>query len=288
MLAICISGALRNFGEVWPVNEKIFQETGIPFKIFMHTWTQDFSTTRKVHRDINWLELNKTLKPKKYKEFDGVVSFSKIKNIIPLSTLLLEDFTEDDICSEFQIPPKHKTQLYQGILNSTAMYVGMSKCFNMATIDPEFYKFTHFVRVRTDFLLKKSIPPEVFLSDLYFGGPGVAMETGYVSDQFFIMKKDFISVICKLPKFITNHVKENGWQSDSGYTFYAERILSASLKNFRLQHNIISEPIVGEIKRPQIVSNAELSQIFHLKGLFRHNLTVIKRQLIQLLKKLLL
>jgi hypothetical protein len=288
MLAICISGALRNFEEVWPTNEKIFRETGIPFKIFMHTWTQDFSTTRRVHRDINWHGFTMALKPKKYKEYGGTVLFSKIKDVIPLSTLSMEDFNEDEICSEFKIPHRDKTQLYQSLLNSTAMYIGMSKCFNMATIDPEFHKFTHFARVRTDFLLKKSIPAEVFLSDLYFGGPGVETRTGYVSDQFFIMKKHFIPVVCELPRFIKNHVIDNGWQLDSMNTFYAERILSAAFQNSRSQCDIVIEPIIGEIKRPVILSNAEMSQIFHLKDMFRHNLIIAKRQLKKLLKKLFL
>jgi len=287
VLAICISGALRNFEEIWPINEKIFCATGMPYKIFMHTWTQNFSTTRKMYRDTNWHGFNISLKPKKYEEFNSEVNLDRIKRVIPHSTVLLEDFSEDSVCSEFQIPYKHETEIYQNILNSVAMYVGISKCFNLARIDPEFQNFTHFVRIRTDFILEKSIPVEVFLSDLYFGGPGVNTGTAYVSDQFFIIKKPLIPKICDLPKFIKAYVKENGWQLNSASPFYAERILSAMFQNFWSKAMTLNKPIVGKVKRPNVISNDELSQIIYLKELLFHNLNVIKRKLIALLLKIL-
>lgn len=251
----------------------------------MHTWTSDFSTTRKTYRDINWHGFNISLKPKKYKEFNSEVNFDRIKSVIPHSTVLLENFSEDSICSEFQIPYKHETEIYQNILNSVAMYVGISKSFNLARKDQEFQNFTHFVRIRTDFILEKSIPVEVFLSNLYFGGPGVNTGKAYVSDQFFIIKKPFIHEICDLSRFIKAYVKENGWQLNSGSPFYAERILSAKFQNSQLRDMILNEPVVGRVKRPDIISDDELSRKIYLKELFFHNLNSVKRKLIALLLK---
>ena len=95
-------------------------------------------------------------------------------------------------------------------------------------------------------------------------------------------------MVCDLPRFIKNHVIVNGWQLDSRNTFYAERILSAAFQNSRSQCDIVIEPIIGEIKRPEILSNAEIGRIFHLKDMFRHNLTITKKQLKKLLKQLFL
>jgi hypothetical protein len=114
----------------------------------MHTWTQDFSTTRKVYRDSNWHGFNISLRPKKYQDFIGKIDLDKIKKVIPHSSVLLENFNEDSICSEFQIPYKHETKIYQNILNSIAMYVGISKSFNLARLDPDFENYTHFARIR--------------------------------------------------------------------------------------------------------------------------------------------
>jgi hypothetical protein len=286
MLAICISGAFRNFEETWPENEKIFQATGMPYRIFMHTWTQDFSTTRKVYRDTNWHGFNISLRPKKYQDFIGKVDLDKIKKVIPHSSVLLENFNEDSICSEFQIPYKHETKIYQNILNSIAMYVGISKSFNLARLDKDFENYTHFVRIRTDFVLEKSIPVKVFSSDLYFGGPGVETGTGYVSDQLFIMKKPLIAEICDLPRFIIDYVNENSWQLDSTSPFYAERILSALFQNCNLKPTILSDPIIGKVKRPAITSSDELSRIIYLKEMVQYNLNAVKRKLIMLVVRI--
>jgi hypothetical protein len=69
--------------------------------------------------------------------------------------------------------------------------------------------------------------------------------------------------------------------------FYGERILSALLKNCNLEPTILSDPIIGKVKRPAMTPNDELRQILYLKDMVIHNLNTVQRKLILLVLRIL-
>ena len=280
MFAVIISGALRNLAETWPQNQKMLEGINQPYQVYVHTWNRNFGTPRKVYKDQKGLFLN--LFPQAYNEEEFSVDEKRVLEIIPNAIIILENFIEESIVDEYKIPGIDRTALFQNLVNSAAMYKGISRGFKAALYDSEHYSFEYFIRLRTDFLLSRPLSIDDLGSALYFAGPGVDPGFGYVSDQCFIADKSVAELISSAEEIFLEHVLTNGWGLDSSQPFYGERVLSFALKDLKCRESVRTEPILGSIKRPEIVRDVDESSIDYLREIVAYNFNRILKSTLRL------
>jgi hypothetical protein len=284
MFAVIISGAFRNLAETWPQNQKMLEGINQPYQVYVHTWDRNFGTPRKVYKDQKGLFPN--LFPQTYKEEDFSVDENKVLEIIPNAVIIVETFNTESIVDEYRIPGIDRTGIFQNLLNSAAMYKGISRGFKAALYDSKHYSFDYFIRLRTDFLLSRPLSIDDLGSALYFAGPGVDPGFGYVSDQFFIADKYVAEIVsCTEEKFL-NHILTHGWGLDTSQPFYGERVLSFSLKDLKREESVRSEPILGAIKRPEIVRDTNESSFDYLREVILYTFNHILKSALQLIIRL--
>jgi hypothetical protein len=273
MIAVLISGAVRNLEDTWPENKRYFDLLGQPYEVFVHSWSRNFGTPRKVYKDhvkfgyaLNFREL-------RYIDKEIEVSEGYIKSIIPESSVQIQNFNEDEIIPKFGLSAHVNHRLFPNLLNSVAMYQGISRVFSSARGTGS-CKYSNFIRLRTDFLLSTEIPLESLKSDLYFGGPGVDPGYGFVSDQFLVVGPEIASKLACCEQQLLDYVMQNGWGLDVTSPFYGERILSKLLSEIRLDKDVMVGPVVGAIKRPVAVPVTGSFSATYLYELFQFNLKV--------------
>jgi hypothetical protein len=277
MIAILISGAVRNLSETWPENKKHLDLLNQPYEVFVHSWTKNFGTPRKVYKDENRSGYAFGFRERVYQEKDFEVTQDYIKSIIPNAKVYLEPFNEDEIIAEFDLAVHINHKLFRNLINSVAMYQGITRVFSKA-LNEEGADFSHFVRLRSDFLLSSEIPLNCLNYDIYFGGPGVNPGSGYVSDQFLVVSPKIASKLVLCESELINYIQQNGWGLDSSKPFYGERILSKFLSEIRQQSKVCEQPIIGAIKRPKIVSAPKSFSVSYLFELFDYNLNVLAKK----------
>jgi hypothetical protein len=279
MLAILISGSIRNFAELWPNNKLILDALDIKYKIFLHTWTENHGTTRNVYRDTNQNGFSFSIKPKVYQENKFVVNANYLRSIVPEAVITLDRFDENELQNIYNIPSKKLTPQYQNIVNSIAMYEGIARVSKMVRADLDFDKFERFLRLRTDFEIFPYFNNSAFSYEIFFGGPGVITNSGFISDQFFCIDKEVFSYLEAGTVKIKEFVDKNGWMIESSQPFYAERMLEYILHNLVSTKKIYTGPVMGRIRRPLIVLDENKSRSAHLKDIIFYNNGIAKLKL---------
>jgi hypothetical protein len=92
-----------------------------------------------------------------------------------------------------------------------------------------------------------------------------------VSDQFFIADRSVAEVLSSTEERFLNHVLTHGWGLDSSQPFYGERVLSFALKDLKCRESVRTEPILGSIKRPEIVRDIDGSVVDNLQEIVVYN-----------------
>jgi len=278
MLAVVISGSLRTFEEIWSGNQHLINSLGIPYKVFFHTWDKDYKTVRKVYKDNKLGGFAFGIKPKEYSGSSRSVDLEDICRIIPSAKISIETFQEQQIAEFLKIPAKNENVLFQNMVNSVAMYMGISRAFQLALSDEDTSKFTHFLRIRTDFQICQSISRQKLDADIYFCRPIVDTGYGAVSDQCFFVKADIAILMANLESKVSEHVVLNGWGVHSGLPFYGERILAYFLQNLRDSSSFEYSPTIGQIKRPPTQPVQGQNWPNWIYELLRFNLSVVERR----------
>jgi len=276
MLAILISGSIRNFAELWPKNKLVLDALNVKYKIFLHTWTDNYGTTRKVHKDFNKNGFSFSIRPKVYHENKFVVNINYLRSIIPEAMITLDKFDENELQNIYNIPPKKSNPIYQNIVNSIAMHEGIARVSKMVKNDLDFDNFERFLRLRTDFEIFPDFNNSAFLYEIFFGGPGANTDSGFISDQFFCMDKEVFSCLEAGTVRIREFVEKNGWMLKSGKPFYGERMLGYILHNLVSTKRIYTGPPIGRIRRPVVVFDENKSRTAHIKDMFLYNNKVMK------------
>ena len=276
MYAIVISGSLRNLAETWPENKKFFDTVGEPYEVYIHTWSANYGTPRKVYKDRNWKGFVLDFRPRIYESQEIEVTQDLLLSIIPDAHIIIEEFDERLIVEKFKIPGRTETSLHQNFVNSVAMYQGISRGFRSALTSHPKGVISNYVRLRTDFVITRSFDFSGFSGDMFFAGPGVDPGFGYVSDQFFICSRPVAEIIAESESELFSRIMDIGWGADSNTPFYGERILSYILREKRVRFLFQTEPIVGEIKRPGIVHDSSAQLLKHIFSLFNFNFRVMK------------
>jgi hypothetical protein len=286
MIAILVSGAIRNFEELWPQNKVILDSLGLPYKVFIHTWTENYGTTRKVYSDVKRFGFHMTFKPQSYVEDNFQITTKKLNSIVPNSKVSVDNFNEANLIKLFSIPSRESTALYQNFVNSIAAFEGITRVCKLVASDSDYENFNHFLRIRTDFELTRDFNITSFDYQIFFGGTGTDTDFGYVSDQFFIMDREVFEVISTACASIRQYVDTHGWQVKSATPFYGEKILAYLLRDVRLGKHIYTGQAVGKIRRPKTALDTKKSKLNYFIDVVNFNLYLFGSKLINLFSTL--
>lgn len=273
MLAVLISGSKRTFDEVWTQNQEILDSLSIDYRVFVSTWSRNFNTPRSVIREnAGSLPIWKpSLAFQKYEESHDIVNVESFNFVKHLSLVAVRDF---QIFEKEYLQPLlecYSGSLYQNIRNSLAMYYGIYDVKElMVRVNDPLPKFTHFLRIRTDFRLDKSISREVLLpTRLSFIGRGVQTPFGKIADQCFAGPLSLVGV-CDAFLTYTDFISRNGFKIQNNHTLYAELVLGKHLRdtlNLTTEDCLFHENL-GELVRPVTVKNEEISIIDGIRIFF--------------------
>jgi hypothetical protein len=240
-----------------------------------------------VYKDENIGGFAFNLVPKEYSGSDRFINEQTIHQIIPGARVRIEPFNSSQVAAELGIPSLQVNHLHPNMINSAAMYMGISRGFRMALEDAESPLFTHFLRIRPDFQIDARIVESDLASDFYFCGPVVDTGYGMVSDQCFFLRSQYAIDLANLESKIRTHVGENGWGVDSSLPFYGERILAFFLLGINGGLNARYSPSIGSIKRPVIVEVRSRNRVSWGIELVKYNFSVLRNRMKYTLKRVL-
>jgi hypothetical protein len=285
MLAILVSGALRNFTQIWPQNKAILDSLNLNYDVFIHTWSKNYDTHKSVIRDGNAHRLYLNFKKFKFANESYLVSEKELMSIEGIKEIKIDIFEEEDYIQEFNIDASTRNVLKQSQINSLAMYDGMKRVAGL--VKPNIQKYSKFLRLRTDFLINVLSIDLIKKPGFTFFGPHTKTIYGEVSDQCFGGDiKPFFKSMYAFDTF-TSHIKEHGWILEDNSCLYAERVFGLHLslqKDFvasNLEMRFASE--VGSIIRPATIKDLETNYLIFFGKLLKHNFSIIKQIGIQLL-----
>lgn len=262
-LCILISGPLRTFEKVWPVNLKILENLKLDFQCFLHTWDENIPTYKNTtdgYKGWIWQWQNMAYEPQHNYNIESIL---KSHNILQYE---VENFTsylnENKFLEKFS-----DKSFYLRLLNSTAMYYGMNKCLQIAknsNID-----FSHALRLRPDFQLPSSFE----LSDsskILFHGPGVSIKGKVVSDQCFSGNfKQMNNIMSAYSRLVENFDTQKFNHEKIEFEI-AENVIFSQLEKFGYleQSQILTRPQLGKVIRPEVMKKRGKYKFkFYLNGM---------------------
>lgn len=273
-LAVLVSGSFRNFNEVWPANMKALDKLQLEYEVFFHTWTDNPSPEIDVLDSIFYNRLYLSIFNKEFKPFIPTISKQQILNDFNFRDVKVRDFDEKSIATEFNLGTPETNPLFRPQLNSCGMYLGIDSIYQSVNLSNS---FTHFLRLRPDFLLDANSLGKIFTNDLVFFGQLLPTPEGPIGDQCYgglLSKSEFILNTLAQLKVITGAETWNKPQP----AVLAENVIRQHLAPHRNSLKICYLSGHGAIARPRLkLADHALS----LKGLIRillHNFTVVRNK----------
>jgi len=278
VLAVLMSGSWRTGSTVALHNLKIFEDCGIPFKIFIHTWDTNIATFRTPLETIYAHHWYFSFREPVYEVASPNVNVDLIKDCYPNAEILIESFDESSFFEKYHFTESQKN--VPKYLNTCSMYYGMNQSRTLLISDPNFASFTHFLKIRPDFLLSKEAIKEVFVNPLVFIGQTIETPKGRVSDQCFGGEiKVSLRVMEGITKLAPVH-NENGFIFPEHVAITGENPLIEHISDIKM----ISEfeisffpesPPYDMIQRPRVTDNPDNNFRTWIGVCFHHNLGVL-------------
>jgi hypothetical protein len=270
-LAVLISGSFRNFESTWKVNESILNKSGIPYEVFFHTWDFNPNLQSDVLLSEYKNKLYLTLFPKKYSEFPQSINAEAIKQEYGFRSIEVSQFDEEKIAAEFNLGKLKTNILYQSHINSCAMYIGIDAVSQRLQKNRE---FSHFLRIRTDFVLDESTFNKVLEFDLVFFGQLLPTNEGFVGDQCFggdLKRGGFILETLSTLYAITRSPR---WDIQNP-EILGENVIRQKLKPYRDTVNISFFNGSGAILRPRVQFDLSAMRPNFIGIILLHNFVVL-------------
>ena len=280
-LAVLISGSYRNFDSTWRINEKILRRSKIPYEVFFHTWDVNPNLVSDVLISEYKNRFYLALFPKKFSEFPQKICAERIKQEYGFRSVEVSRFDEHKIARMFNLENSDTNYLYRAQLNSCGMYVGIDAVSRKIAGDIE---FSHFLRLRTDFILDSTTFDKLLLSDLVFFGQLLPTEEGLIGDQCFggdLIKSGFILETLNTLHSIT---QSPDW-SNQEPVILGENVIRQRLKPYREEVRILFFNNSGKIVRPRVVFDLAAMSPSFVKTVFAHNAHVFITKAIRFLNK---
>jgi len=283
-LAVLISGSYRNFDAVWPLNESSLKKCGIPYEVYMHTWSANPSLSGDILQTEFRNRFYFSLFPRKYSKFLGQINQYEIKKKYNFRFIQVDDFDEKVNAKKFNLATAETNTRYQLDLNSCGMYLGINVLRQQIIGTQE---FTHFLRLRPDFILDDTVFPEMFLSDLSFFGQLLDTEEGLIGDQCFGGKIATSGFLLNANETLEEITNTQSWINNERFVL-AENVMRIRLKPFRENLNINYFSGSGKIQRPDVVIIFNKMSFVFIWRVLSHNWSVLfikLNQIARLLKK---
>ena len=274
-LAVLISGSYRNFDETWHANKIILDSLKIPYEIFFHTWSEnpninlDFLKTEYANRFYF------SFYAKKYSDFNKSILTKKIERDFPFRSVQVSDFEEVKIAKKFYLGNSSTNELYRVHLNSCGMYLGIDAVISEMSKDST---YTHFLRLRTDFILEISTIRAIFDFDLAFYGQLLPAAEGPVGDQCYGGSLDTASFMLGTLPTLQKITSGQDWNLRDPVAL-GENIIRITLKPFRQSVRIGFFNGSGRIERPKIIKDLNVNKTKFFCRVLRHNVNVLSNKL---------
>jgi hypothetical protein len=270
-LAVLISGSYRNFDSTWRINEEILRRSRIPYEVFFHTWdiNPNFESDVLISEYKNRFYLIPF--PKRYSEFPQEICAEKIKQKYRFRSVEVSRFDEQEIARMFHLRNLDTNSLYRSQLNSCGMYLGIDAVSQKISGNSE---FSHFLRIRTDFILDGTTFDEILMSDLVFYGQLLPTEEGLIGDQCFggdLSKAGFILETLSTLNEIT---QGSEWIKQEP-VILGENVIRQRLKPYRKDIKISYFNQSGNIARPRVILDLVAMSPSFIKSVFAHNIRVL-------------
>jgi hypothetical protein len=160
----------------------------------------------------------------------------------------VDEFYSEVVCREFNLDVSSSNYLLNSQINSCGMYLGIQELRKVLGRESG---FTHFLRLRTDFILDAKDLNQIFNHDLSFFGQLLPTTEGLVGDQCYggnlHSSKNALATFEKLKEITSSR----DWLSDRVQTL-SENIIRQTLKPLRQELDIIFLNGSGFIARPEI------------------------------------
>jgi len=278
-LAVLISGSYRNFDDIWPRNKEILDSLGVPYDVYFHTWTLNPNITSNVLELKYQNKFYLSLLPKIYVDFPDNFSVDSIKDKFGFYSIEVEEFDENRISNEYKLGSRNTNTLFQSQLNSCGMYLGIDACYKKIDYSRN---YSHFLRLRPDFLLGATNIEQLFNCDLIFLGQLLLTDEGLIGDQCY--GGDFSTSSCVFNTLDCLHEVTHSpdWDITKPVAL-AENIIRLTIKEIRTELKILFFPGSGSIQRPEIKYSFRLFGKSFLLDLLQHNLFVALKRIDKLI-----
>ncbi len=274
-LAVLISGRYRNFDETWPANKVILDSLKIPYEIFFHTWSENPNTNLDFLKTEYANRFYFSFYAKKYSDFNKKMITNKIERDFSFRSVQISEFKETKIAKEFNLGNSNTNKLYRVQLNSCGMYLGIDATIREMLKDST---YTHFLRLRTDFILDISTIRALFDFDLAFYGQLLPAAEGPVGDQCYggslVTARFMLETLPTLKKITSGQ----DWNLRDPVAL-GENIIRITLKHFRGSVRIGYFNGSGLIERPKIIKDLDVNKTKFFCRVLRHNVNVFSSKL---------
>lgn len=269
-LAVLISGSYRNFDEVWPLNKMRLDALQVEYEVFFHTWEKnpslDFNVLDNIYNNRFYLSLF----TRRFKPFLESINEKQISSKYNFKSVQVEKFDEVLISTEFNLGTRESDDLFQSQLNSCGMYLGIDSVYQELKSSNS---FTHFLRIRPDFMLNADSLNEIFKNDLVFFGQLLPTEEGPIGDQCyggFLPNSEFIlDTITQLKRITTDQT----WNSPKP-TVLAENVIRLHLAPHRSSLKLLFLNGSGAIARPTLIISDKPISWEGIRKIMFHNFQV--------------
>jgi hypothetical protein len=214
----------------------------------------------------------------------GQINQYEIKKKYNFRFIQVDDFDEKVTAKKFNLATAETNTRYQLDLNSCGMYLGINVLRQQIIGTQE---FTHFLRLRPDFILDDTVFPEMFLSDLSFFGQLLDTEEGLIGDQCFGGKIATSGFLLNANETLEEITNTQSWINNERFVL-AENVMRIRLKPFRENLNINYFSGSGKIQRPDVVIIFNKMSFVFIWRVLSHNWSVLiikLNQIARLLKK---
>ena len=223
-IAVCISGQLRTFEDIWLDNNKILNDSqNVEIDYFCYFWKKNGNTWRTLdgnNRYINNLFLDPFIYyPSKNEEIVKKSSIEKIISAKKISIALDNEeklLNKDNVLELVENYPGNKKMAFA----SFCLWKSVYECNNLRNLyeKENNIKYDAVVRIRPDWKLKKN-PIQKYLSNnndlLFFDSSAQkGINKGYqkVTDVCFISKPLIMDLIANLYHNLIVEIESNGWK----------------------------------------------------------------------------
>ena len=270
-LAVLISGSYRNFDSTWKINEAILNKLGIRYEVFFHTWdlNPNLDTNILISEYKNRFYL--TPFPKRYSVFPQNIYNEKIKQEYGFRSIEVSQFDEKGIATMFNLGNFKTNNLYRSHVNSCAMYIGID---TVSRKIPKGSEFSHFLRIRTDYILNEYTVDKVLKSDLVFFGQLLPTDEGFIGDQCFGGDLDRGGFILETLSTLNAITQSSEWDIQNP-EILGENVIRQKLKPYRQDLKISFFNGSGEILRPRVRFDLAAMRPNFIGIVIRHNVFVL-------------